>query len=77
MATVQRQEKLLRRSRSDRILGGVCAGLAHYFGVDTLLVRLIFVVFAITAGAGLLLYLLLWVLMPLEDAAPGPAAGRS
>ena len=71
MATIQREEKLLRRSRSDRILGGVCGGLAHYFGVDTLLVRLLFIVFAITAGAGLLLYILLWILMPLEDEEAG------
>ena len=76
MATAQRQDRLLRRSRTDRILGGVCGGLAHYFGVDTLLMRLLFVVFAITAGAGLLLYVLLWVVMPLEDPAQGPAGGR-
>lgn len=74
MATIPRSERLLRRSRSDRIVGGVCGGLATYLGVDALLVRLVFVLFAITAGAGLLLYVLLWVLMPLEDATAG---GRS
>ena len=69
MATIPREEKLLRRSRTDRILGGVCGGFARYFGVDTLLVRLLFVLFAITAGAGLLLYILLWIVMPLESEA--------
>lgn len=69
MSTIPRQERLLRRSRTARILGGVCGGLGHYFGVDPWLVRLLFIVFAITAGAGLLLYVLLWIIMPMEDAA--------
>lgn len=60
--------RLLRRSRSDRMLGGVCGGLAHYFGVDPVLVRLIFVVIALIVGSGLLLYIVLWVLIPLEPA---------
>lgn len=68
MATIPREQRLFRRSRTDRIFGGVCGGIAHYFGIDTLPVRLLFVVLAITAGAGLLLYLLLWIVMPLEDA---------
>lgn len=75
MATIPRQERLLRRSRSDRLLGGVCSGLAHYFGVDTLLIRLLFIVIAIAMGSGVLLYILLWVLIPQEDAANAPAGG--
>ena len=68
MATIPRQEKVLRRSRSHRIIGGVCGGLAEYFGVDPVLVRVIFVVIAIFAGSGLLLYILLWLLVPMESA---------
>ena len=68
MATIPRQEKLFRRSRSNKILGGICGGLAEYFGVDPMLVRIAFVVFAIFAGSGLLLYILLWLLVPLEPA---------
>ena len=68
MATIPRQAKVLRRSRSHRIIGGVCGGLAEYFGVDPLLVRAIFVVIAIMAGSGLLLYILLWLLVPMESA---------
>ena len=71
MATIPRQERLLRRSRSQRILGGVCGGLAQYFGTDPWLMRLLFIVFAITAGAGLLLYVVLWVFVPVEDAVGG------
>ena len=76
MATIPRQEKLLRRSRTDRILGGVCGGLARYLGVDTVLVRLFFVLFAILAGSGLLVYVLLWILMPVEDGETAPG-GRN
>lgn len=74
MATVPQQSRVLRRSRSDRILGGVCAGLARYFDTDPLLVRLIFVVITLAQGAGILLYLLLWVLVP-EEGVEQPAAG--
>lgn len=46
-----------------RLLAGVCAGLAEQYGFNTTLVRLLFVIFAIT-GASELAYLVLWVLMP-------------
>lgn len=49
---------------SDRLLGGVCAGLAQHFAVDPLLVRLIFVLLALASGAGIVLYLLLWLFVP-------------
>jgi phage shock protein C len=49
---------------SDRILGGVCSGLAEGFHVETLWVRLAFVVLTFINGIGLLLYVILWVLMP-------------
>lgn len=75
MATIPRQERFLRRSRSDRILGGVCRGLADYFGVNTLLIRLLFIVITIAMGSGVLLYILLWVLIPQEDAVNAPAGG--
>lgn len=73
MSTIPREERLLRRSRSDRILGGVCAGLASYFGVEPLLVRLVFIVIALLQGAGILLYILLWVLIPEEGVQNLPA----
>src|SRR5487761_467558 len=49
---------------ADRILGGVCSGLAEGFHVEVLWVRLAFVVLAFINGVGLLLYIVLWVLMP-------------
>lgn len=55
----------LFRDPEDRILGGVCSGLAAYFDVDTLWVRLGFIVLVLIAGSGILLYLALWALLPL------------
>ena len=57
----------LRRSRSDRWLGGVCGGLAQLSGVAAWLWRLMFVLLVACAGTGALVYLLLWILLPEED----------
>jgi phage shock protein PspC (stress-responsive transcriptional regulator) len=58
----------LRRSRSDRWLGGVCGGLAPATGLPAWLWRLIFLAFALCGGSGLMLYVLLWILVPNDDA---------
>ena len=55
-----------RRSQSDRILGGVCGGLARLTGIESWVWRLLFAVLFIFAGAGLLAYLLLWIFVPSE-----------
>jgi phage shock protein C len=57
----------LYRSRANRTIAGVCCGLADYFGVDPTLIRVIFVVLNVLGGAGIVLYLLLWLLMPAGD----------
>jgi phage shock protein C len=54
----------LRRSGTDRMAGGVCGGLAEYSGIDPVLWRVGFVALTLAGGAGILVYLLLWVLMP-------------
>jgi phage shock protein PspC (stress-responsive transcriptional regulator) len=65
----------LRRSRTDKILGGVNGGLAEYSGIDALLWRVGFVALTLAGGAGVIVYLLLWVLMPAgPPAQPGSAA---
>jgi phage shock protein C len=59
--------KVLRRSRDDRMLAGVCAGVARYLGLDVTVVRVIWAVVAIiTGGAGLLAYLVAWIVIPDE-----------
>jgi phage shock protein PspC (stress-responsive transcriptional regulator) len=55
-----------RRSRSDRLFGGVCGGMARSTGMAAWIWRLIFAALFIFAGAGLLLYLLLWIFVPSE-----------
>ena len=59
-------EKRLYRSRDEKMIGGVCGGLAEYFGVDPVLVRALWVAITLLAGVGIVLYLILWVLVPLR-----------
>ena len=54
----------LRRSRSDRWLGGVCAGLGAATGLETWIWRLLFTVLALFGGTGLVVYILLWIFVP-------------
>ncbi len=57
----------LRRSRTDSWLGGVCGGLAPATGLPAWLCRLIFALLVVCGGTGVLLYVLLWILVPNED----------
>ena len=56
----------LRRSRSDRWLGGVCGGLGKASGMESWIWRLVFVLFTVTFGFSLLIYLLMWIFVPEE-----------
>ena len=61
------QQKALRRSRSDRVVAGVCGGLAEFFGISAFWFRLAFLLALIPGGVpGLLPYLLLWLIIPKE-----------
>ncbi|SEN29975.1 phage shock protein C (PspC) family protein [Duganella sp. CF517] len=57
----------LRRSRSDRWLGGVCGGLGRVSGIEPWIWRLLFVMFVLTFGFGLAIYILLWIFVPDEE----------
>ena len=60
-------EKKIRRS-NDKMIAGVCAGLAHYFDLDPTVIRIVYVLLSIfTAFAGVLVYLILWLIMPKEQ----------
>lgn len=54
------------RSRTDRKIAGVCGGLADYFKMDPLWIRIIFVVFFLAGGAAFIVYIIMWLLIPLE-----------
>ncbi|MFN8564538.1 MAG: PspC domain-containing protein [Anaerolineae bacterium] len=56
--------KKLYRSRADRKISGVCAGLAEYFDVDPTIVRALFVLLALAGGPGVILYIILVMIMP-------------
>lgn len=68
----------LTRSRTDRMVGGVCGGLGEYFDVDPVVIRLAMAVFALAGGGGLAVYLVAWLIVPEADAvsteAPAPYA---
>ena len=59
----------LRRSREHRMIAGVVGGLAEYFGLNVTLLRVVYVVVSILSAAfpGILVYLLLWLIVPVED----------
>jgi phage shock protein PspC (stress-responsive transcriptional regulator) len=63
----------LRRSRTDKVIGGVAGGLAEYTGVDALLWRVGAIALTLAGGSGLVIYVLLWLLMP---AAPPAQPGE-
>lgn len=60
--------KRLRRSSTDKKLGGVCAGLAEYFDLDPTIVRIIWLLAVLLGGTGLLAYIILWIVLPLAPA---------
>lgn len=58
--------KKLYRSSSDRMLCGVCGGVAEYFGIDPTIIRLLYVGFTLAGGAGVLFYILCALIIPKE-----------
>ena len=60
------ERKRLFRSRSERWLAGVCGGIGDYFNIDATVIRILFILFGLVFGSGLLFYIILWILIPLE-----------
>lgn len=67
--SLQPRDRTLRRSSSDQMIAGVMGGLARYFGVDSTLLRVIFVAVSVLSAAvpGVFLYILMWMIVPEED----------
>ena len=72
MDTIRR----LHKSRADRMLDGICGGVAEYFGLDSTLVRLAWVLAVFLCGTGILLYILAMIIMP-TDPSPAPVVNVS
>ena len=65
----------LKRTSGDRMVAGVCGGLARYFSIDPAIVRLLFVLAVFAGGVSPLIYAVLWIIMPLDvPAVPAAAA---
>lgn len=62
------EPKRLFRSQKDRIIGGVCGGIGNFFTIDPVLVRVIWAILFFAAGAGLLAYIIAWIIIPEEPA---------
>jgi phage shock protein PspC (stress-responsive transcriptional regulator) len=60
--------KRIYRSRKDKVIYGVCGGIGHYLDIDPVLVRLIWVLTILLGGAGILAYIICWILIPREPA---------
>ena len=60
------EKKRLTRS-DDKMIGGVCAGLAEYLDIDPTIVRIVWVLRVLFAGFGILLYVILWLIMPKQQ----------
>lgn len=58
------ENKRFRRNMHNKVVAGICSGLAYYFNIDVVLIRAVFAASFIFAGAGLGLYLILWIFVP-------------
>lgn len=56
----------LTRSSSDKVIAGVCGGLARYFNIDSTIIRLVFLLAVFLGGVSPLIYVVLWVVMPMD-----------
>lgn len=67
----------LYRSRTDNVIGGVCGGLAAYFNIDATVVRLIMFFLVFIGGLSVWVYIIAWIVLPLEPAGDGADRGNS
>jgi phage shock protein C len=58
--------KKFHRSRKNRVIAGICGGLAEYFDIDPIIIRLITLILVLSAGAGLIAYIIAWIVVPEE-----------
>jgi len=60
------ETKKLYRSRDERMIAGICGGLSEYFNIDPVIVRILFVFFALMGGPGLIVYIIMLIVVPEE-----------
>jgi phage shock protein C len=59
-----KQIKRIYRSKKDRVIGGICGGIAEYFNIDPVIVRVIAVILAFVWGFGIIAYIIAWIIIP-------------
>jgi phage shock protein PspC (stress-responsive transcriptional regulator) len=64
------EPRKLYRSQTQRMIAGVCGGLAEYFNVDATLMRVLFLLLAVFGGSGIVIYIVMWVIVPDASKAP-------
>jgi phage shock protein C len=64
------EPRKLYRSQTQRMIAGVCGGLAEYFNVDATLIRVLFLILAVFGGSGLVIYVVMWIIVPDAGKAP-------
>ena len=67
--TLIQQSKKLYRDPENSVIGGVCGGLSAYFNMDPVIFRLLFVIFFFAGGASILVYVILWIVLPKAETA--------
>ena len=65
------ETRKLYRSRTNRQVAGVCGGLAAYFNVDPILMRVLFILLGLLGAAGIILYIVMWIIVPEEPPVGG------
>ena len=68
--------KRVYRSRTEKVLGGICGGLGRYFHVDPVLLRIIWVILGLS-GVGIVAYIVCWIVIPLEPASTPAGTGAA
>ena len=77
LKTIIYMAEKLYRSRKSKILGGVCGGMAEYFNVDPVIIRILWILLCIfSAGIGIVAYIICWIIIPLEPQAAFEASAR-
>jgi len=61
---MKKKVKRLYRSGKEKILGGVCGGIAEYFNVDPTIIRIIWILIVLGYGAGIIAYIIAWIIIP-------------
>jgi phage shock protein PspC (stress-responsive transcriptional regulator) len=64
MAKSKFKGKRLMRSKKNKVIAGVCGGIGEYLNIDPTLVRIMWIVFSLMGGAGILAYIIAWIIMP-------------